>query len=581
MKALKEKRVSLRSLMRRGLVILSLFALVFASCSDSDSGTDPTGGTDGTTPPPSKTVTAIQILRQPVNESYQGFAPDLTGLIAEVFWSDGTSETVLGESGKFTTSPGYCDEAWPGTKSTSDPSKYGDGTDPYTKLSLQYIGQAALASGLEIPMVVGATKIDITGVPKPWYADERPNFDGLAYEISYDTGWLGLGSKSVAGVPNKYSKQRAAMTPVYPHVNYADAASQNKLTVYVGPAKLNGGVEASTATVDARALSTNMATGTFQVPGYYGVADIAYKGADWGNYFDDDISRFFVDFPGNTSTLDPSKVYAELRKSNVKFEVTYIGTDRKKEIDVDTFIGNSVWYWGLYSVQGITSAPLGGGAALGTLIQGHDGVTQNKTAGWASTLVVGADQENEANEYSWRIRLDYAPWNFGYSAAYTNVWVPIPIYEFDELFVVKSAAGAVTLTAPINNNTSLMNDDEFKAIKGKWALEGVYVLGNAQARKTIELTKQMFYDGYYGASAGTYGVTSLNTSYNNESLPPKGGVFGKNVSALGHDSLGTSQNTQALNAGQFRENYKLPVYYRGQLINDEDDGITVELKAVN
>jgi len=38
MKALKEKRISLRSLWRRGLVILSLFALVFASCADSTEG---------------------------------------------------------------------------------------------------------------------------------------------------------------------------------------------------------------------------------------------------------------------------------------------------------------------------------------------------------------------------------------------------------------------------------------------------------------------------------------------------------------------------------------------------------------
>jgi len=107
MKALKEKRVSLRSLMRRGLVILSVLALAFAlaSCSSSsDSGdggdTGPTnGGTQPTTPPvaPAKYVERIEVLKHPNTYSYEAAAPDISGLQVAVYWNEsgGTSVEII------------------------------------------------------------------------------------------------------------------------------------------------------------------------------------------------------------------------------------------------------------------------------------------------------------------------------------------------------------------------------------------------------------------------------------------------------------------------------------------------------
>ena len=95
MKALKEKRVSLRSLFRRSLVILSLLALAFAmgSCADTS------GDSGGDTPPPPpvapvaplvtlKTVTGMTVLSHPYLPSYEGAAVDLTGLKVLVFFED-------------------------------------------------------------------------------------------------------------------------------------------------------------------------------------------------------------------------------------------------------------------------------------------------------------------------------------------------------------------------------------------------------------------------------------------------------------------------------------------------------------
>jgi hypothetical protein len=109
MKALKEKRISLRSLWRRGLVILSLFALVFASCGESN---DDDGG--GLTVTGGPEPYGISIITQPTNDSYMGLPLDLTGIVVQVIYTDGTVSYVR-EDSKFTTMPrwatGYYDEA--------------------------------------------------------------------------------------------------------------------------------------------------------------------------------------------------------------------------------------------------------------------------------------------------------------------------------------------------------------------------------------------------------------------------------------------------------------------------------------
>jgi len=121
MKALKEKRVSLRSLFRRSLVILSLFALVFASCSDS--GGD---GTDVVTPggPALMRVDIIKHPAQAASEaaangasaaeletylSYEGLPVNLKGLRAVARYSSGSQDDKIltPDNASFYTYPPY------------------------------------------------------------------------------------------------------------------------------------------------------------------------------------------------------------------------------------------------------------------------------------------------------------------------------------------------------------------------------------------------------------------------------------------------------------------------------------------
>ena len=108
MKALKEKRVSLRSLFRRSLVILSLLALAFAIGSCADTSGDSGGDTPPPPPPPPvvpvtpvvtlKTVQSVTVLSHPYLPSYEGAAPNLEGLKALVIFTDGTAYPVGADS---------------------------------------------------------------------------------------------------------------------------------------------------------------------------------------------------------------------------------------------------------------------------------------------------------------------------------------------------------------------------------------------------------------------------------------------------------------------------------------------------
>jgi len=81
MKALKEKRIGLRSLWRRGLVILSLFALVFASCNSSS---------DDDSPGPSSKKVPLEIKVSGTVKTWEGIAVDVTGAKVEARYAGPT-----------------------------------------------------------------------------------------------------------------------------------------------------------------------------------------------------------------------------------------------------------------------------------------------------------------------------------------------------------------------------------------------------------------------------------------------------------------------------------------------------------
>ena len=103
MKALKEKRISLRSLWRMGLVILSVFALAFTACGGSSN--DDTFGGGGQIA--GGLPVSMRIVQDPTAFGgivYEGLPVDLSGIVVELTMSDGSRQTIR-DSRRFSVSP--------------------------------------------------------------------------------------------------------------------------------------------------------------------------------------------------------------------------------------------------------------------------------------------------------------------------------------------------------------------------------------------------------------------------------------------------------------------------------------------
>jgi len=201
MKALREKRVSLRSLFRRSLVILSLLALAFAvsiaGCS-SDSGdsgdtgntgnTGDTGGTGGTVAAP-PTVVGLQVIKHPYMPSFEGAEPDLSGITVAVTWSDNT--TVLeSDTSKFMVSPPIAFVATAGTNAGFNREDY----------KVRYVGENAwfdYDSAYQVPVYIPAViALDVTSGFQA-STTEYPYIDGKISEVYEDQGVDPTGVKFV------------------------------------------------------------------------------------------------------------------------------------------------------------------------------------------------------------------------------------------------------------------------------------------------------------------------------------------------------------------------------------------------
>jgi len=557
---MKEKRISLRSFLRRGLVILSLLALAFASCSDSssDDNTGP-GTTDPGTPPPVvvPAIRSITILQQPQERSYQGMPPNLKGLIVEVLWMNGDQKVISEDENKDLFAnlygvPQYCDEAWNGE----------DG--PYEGIALGYKGTTAVATNLKLPKVVRAETLEITQTKAlDWYSDERPNFDGLTYNVTYQNDNFEPRTGGALGDPkNPYSRQSMPMTDAYPKVSYdANLPTHKRVDVSIGK---DGG---------------NVKTANFKIANYYQVLAVEFKEATYPTYFDDDLTVFFS---GNS--LDKVKVYNELTKSNVKFTVTYDGAGTKtKELTMPQFRANMEWY---YNQPGLGSA----GGTVSTFIL-EKIITTSDDRGFYDTQA-GVNGKiptynfiNEDVEDEWSVYLEYAPRNFNTSAT-IGVRVPITMYLFTgDILAQRKAQGSVIIRGSGSTTFAgrAASTDEVSAINTQWKLVGTYERTSARVpnqTRDIDITDRMLMDGFWGASVGSRVIRSQPKFGPMTNFAPATGEWGTNslientvTPTLFWPNVSAYRNgnpADELVRNQIRRDFPLPVFYRGANLVDED-----------
>jgi len=555
MKALKEKRVSLRSLFRRSLVILSLLALAFASCGESggdDGGTTGPGGP--TTPPAGPRVVSINILKQPTAESFQGCKPVLTGIQVEVVWDSGKDREILGDKDldKFYTLPGYCNEASYALPNPSTAPTYNETSDA-KKMALGYIGQVVISNDLVIPWVVPASSLQITGnAPGEWFADERPDFTGLDYEVIFEEGWYPFASVSGGSTDKgKYKKVKETMTSSYPFTDISKIKDQNKVSAYIGVPGSNSGVVSS----------------SFGIANYYEVMGIEFAGADkWADYFDDDLGKFWDD-AGDPKYVKLTSVQNEFKKSGVKFNVFYKG-GKQRTITMEQFIANDSWYrssgiGGTFSGIGVPTMTGSGGTATGNLI------------GWASWRVTSLSDNTKIynyneDEYTWLVTLEYAPAKYvnGNDAVATlsHVNVDIPIWAWAESIDRARVANTGTTNPLIKGVQSGgsprgLASDEVKAINAKWQLVAKYERGRDSTTRTMDITAPMIYNGYEYTKGGN--LSTGTVFFPNQGDP----LFVEQVGGRG----------TGLVSGEVGRNWPLPIYYRNVPLNDESESPLVDV----
>ena len=280
MKALQEKRDSFRSLLRRGLVILSILLLAFAfvACgndSGSNNGppTPPPNGNGPTPPPAQKVVAAMTIVRNPTAVSFEGQPADLTGLLVNVTYEDGTTE-VISDVSQFRTEPALLTYKET-TRSLADSPLEASRVTPLSgtaslelssiSVPLYHVSNYRVQRTAGLPLVRHLSRgyveggqgggtpggiqygeaISITGrLTQQEYFEGFTDFDfdGVVVEGFYATFDARRFANLPAGLNVNHSRVRNPIPLTYLHVNENPAANMNGQPHYISPNRVGSPV---------------------------------------------------------------------------------------------------------------------------------------------------------------------------------------------------------------------------------------------------------------------------------------------------------------------------------------------------
>jgi hypothetical protein len=535
-------------------------------------------------------------LQHPKNASFQGTRADLRGLVVEVVFSNNSTPVRISETENadlFTNLiADFCDKAYDGWGTGVTPPATPQGAAPgYAPVTLTYKGSNVFAT-LRIPHVEKAERLefvqDHNNLPV-WYVDKRPQFAGEKYNVYYPVGWKGWGD--TAGDHKEITRRLETASVDYPKVDYTNASKEKVLTAYIG---------SDTPTND-------LVIGKYLISKYYQVTKVEFDSADWlaagvykdslgiGGFFDDDVDAFYSD--GDFTKPDPIKVFDQFKKASVKFKVTYNNGEDSRVMDTYEFVANTEWFYNQSGLgAGADAAYTDYKTYMRSKILTSDGVDKDIRGG---TSVFKFDPNFEEQ---WRILVDYSPWSYNNSASGTAANVPIDMYLWDDALEAKPVGSRPVMWAQ-QDEWSFTPDasvssgySEFESLKNSWQLIGSYTNTKYKAAtKPIKLTPQMFYYGYFGASwAGdptryqgrlgqNSGWTSLNDVVTNGAALAGFTETQKiKTQLIGGTSLAFNSSTKfdgwnnSVGLNQYLSEYPLPVYYRGERLDDED-GITVDL----
>jgi len=556
MKALKEKRLSLRSFLRRGLVILSLLALAFASASCSDSSGDEGDSKD--TPPPAQTkrVKDITVLEQPANKWFQGMPPDPTGMKVKVEWDDGTPAEEFSYE-KWAASglsifPAWCDE--PGPQATAGQYRVQHISNPSRPSEpINYGGIVWLYSA-----------DDITG--GDLYADKGlvGGIDGKTTKLRY-VYKANDAYQNPSGVimdPTVIREEKTlTINRVYPQTQFYDYTNMPATKTYQVMIGMEKGGKAGP--------NTNKVGITVKVGTFYQVVDVRLgdtSGAEKFWAYDDDTSVAVYSTGTDLITTALSN-----RLKGVKFEVDYQDSNNPRQqpktesITWDQFLGYVKAARDDYKTIDPAYTANGIDKLLGDTRLANE--ETGFTAPYDKTILAYDDDSN------WIAWLEYVPKEYldtmagVYGANAMSGWVglvevklPVAVFANDikveKAFDSHGLAWAEFKTAPAQ-----MSDIMLKEINNRWKLSATYTLKNQPfPRDDMGFTTAMFNWGNNGANRGS--SVLLNDNGNLSKMATAGYSSGVWLYVDDTDDLS--------------RNFPLPVRYRGQTAG-EDDTVRVQL----
>ena len=561
MKALKEKRLSLRSFLRGGIVILSLLALAFVACNTSGGDeTTPTGpgGTDpGTsTPNPSGPVpteppiTAVYIRIEGASsaDNYQGLPPNLAGFMVRVVWSNGTSDIIEATAANLSAKglypvPNYCDV-------------YGEGAAAGEfriahNMTTNYSSNPVNLKGV-IPIAV-ILPPSASGVN--WYSDRPPDMRDIKLTAVY--AWDGAADAAVrfqktpdanvSNPPGAYTRQEKEIptTYGYPVVVMPDKSKTKEWVAYIN----RGG--------------TNEKSAKFTLANYYQVVSVEYVDDDPDTFYILDDESKYVYLGLASSNFKPNSANSDMVKKltliNPKFKVNYTDNAPSRTIDWNEFRTNVLY-------------------ATDNKAKDDDFFIYRDASGES----INGSQYYNTDTEMFEFRMMYVPIEFGVGGYNGGVDVRIAVYAFDDLDPVTPKYPAaqtyafwqsspVTLRSTAGTTSSeKLGKNVFDLIDFHWKLTGAYAHQGKTIHEEIKLTPAMF-NNARGANAGValWGTGVLS-----------GLVSNYTANAPGQNSRFLGGLSSGMGISEEERDWPLPLTYRGATLTDAEETVRVILQVV-
>jgi hypothetical protein len=243
MKALQEKKTSLRSIMRWGLVVFALAALVFAAC-DSGGGS----GNCGVSLPQGRRIIRMEVTKPPTDPSFEGLPINLKGMEVTVWYSDNDKQVLTEKCADYYTRPlaertsENPDEWWGNVRTTAAgptlarvPPDYmfaeKHEIDYILGIKTQDIGIAECH--LRVPSVL--TLLDVHFLGEDWllkqefFIDDVIDFNQMKMECRYNNG-LGRFGNQIIFDQSELGTYMTVPVPFFNHwdwsLNYPLSAGQ-------------------------------------------------------------------------------------------------------------------------------------------------------------------------------------------------------------------------------------------------------------------------------------------------------------------------------------------------------------------